>query len=96
MYKAPIELISSPPKFDIDGEIYKAVVQCGISIDKDELIRALQYDRGQYNKGYADAKTEVAREIFEEIDPVFMSFCTSLEAYTAWKNLKKKYTEEKT
>lgn len=67
MYKAPIELISLPPKFDIDGYIYKAVVKCGVSVDKDELIKALQYDRDQYNKGYADAKAEVAREIFEEI-----------------------------
>jgi hypothetical protein len=41
-------------------------------------------------------KTEVAREIFEEIEPVFMSFCTSLEAYTAWKKLKNKYTEGQT
>lgn len=71
MYKAPIELISSPPKLDIDGEIYKAVVKCGVSVDKDELIKALQYDRDQYDKGYADgvrdAKGEVAREIITEI-----------------------------
>lgn len=38
-------------------------------------------------------RAEVAREIFAEIEPVFMSFCISLEAYTAWGSLKKKYTE---
>lgn len=75
MYKAPIKLISSPPKLDIDGEIYKAIVQCGVSVDKDELIKALQYDRGQYDKGYADAKTEVAREIFEELDGRLDKIC---------------------
>lgn len=40
-------------------------------------------------------RAEVAREIFEAIEPVFMSFCLSLEAYTAWQNLKNKYTEGK-
>jgi hypothetical protein len=75
MYKAPIKLISSPPKLDIDGEIYKAIVQCSVSVDKDELIKALQYDRGQYDKGYADAKTEVAMEIFEELDGRLDKIC---------------------
>ena len=33
----------------------RAVQSYGINVDKDELIRALQYDREQYYKGYADA-----------------------------------------
>lgn len=51
--------------------------------------------REQIDNPAADVapRAEFAREIFEEIEPVFMSFCTSLEAYTAWVNLKKKYTE---
>lgn len=39
------------------------------------------------------AKTEVAREIFEEADKIFMANCLSLETYKAWCELKKKYTE---
>lgn len=46
----------------------------------------------QLEADLAKAKTEVAREIFEEADKVFMANCLSLEAYTAWKNLKEKYT----
>lgn len=29
-----------------------------VQVDKEELIRALQYDRGQYEKGYFDGKEE--------------------------------------
>ena len=102
MYKAPIKLISSPPKLNIDGEIYKAIVQCGVSVDKDELIKALQYDHGQYDKGYADAKTEVAREIFEEIERILLlnKVCSDSGIYYEHDaerditELKKKYTEE--
>lgn len=32
-----------------------------ISVDKEELIRALQYDRDQYEKGYADAMDSIVR-----------------------------------
>lgn len=35
----------------------------GYDIDKHELFRALNYDREQYNKGYADAKQEFERKL---------------------------------
>ena len=38
-------------------------------------------------------KAEVAREIFEEADKIFMATCLSLETYKAWCGLKEKYTE---
>lgn len=37
---------------------FRQLTRCGIIIDKDQLIRALTYDRDQYQKGYADAKAE--------------------------------------
>ena len=43
--------------------------------------------------GYRKA-SEVAREIFEEADKIFMANCLSLETYGAWLELKKKHTEE--
>ena len=38
-----------------DQNIWQAVQRVGVDVDKDELIRALKYDRWQYEKGYADA-----------------------------------------
>ena len=46
-----------------------------------------------YNVGYR-REIDVAAAIIAEIEPIFMSFCTNLEAYTAWKNFTAKYTGE--
>lgn len=34
----------------------------GVDIDKQELINALNYDRGQYEKGYADGRASLIEE----------------------------------
>lgn len=58
MYESPITLINGELQLCLEDGVYKAVRQVGIEVDKDELIKALKYDRGQYEKGYADAKAE--------------------------------------
>ena len=35
-----------------DENIYKAVMSTGINVDKEELLRALRYDRQQYEQGF--------------------------------------------
>lgn len=58
MYKSPIELtiqdLATTITEETDRRIYEAVVACGIHVDREELLRALRYDRQQYIKGYAD------------------------------------------
>ena len=65
MYESPIELIISEIQTKLVEEkerrILKGVQNIGINVDKDELIRALAYDRGQYEKGYADRDDEIVR-----------------------------------
>ena len=61
MYKSPIDIIYGQIETQMEGDILRAVQKYGINVDKEELIRALQYDREQYNKGYADAKAELVR-----------------------------------
>ena len=63
MYKSPIELICQGIGYEVDKGILKAVLEHGINVDKDELIRALQYDRDQYNKGYSDGKKAAMDEV---------------------------------
>jgi hypothetical protein len=61
MYKSPIDIIYGQMETQIEGEIFHAVQKYGINVDKEELIRALEYDRGQYSKGYADAMDSIVR-----------------------------------
>ena len=42
-------------------QIFKAVQNVGVNVDRDELIKALRYDRDQYKKGYADRDEEIVR-----------------------------------
>lgn len=53
-YESPIQLIYVNILRQMEDGIFKAVQECDIRVDRDELIRALQYDRAQYEKGYAD------------------------------------------
>ena len=104
-YQPPVEIIHQGVETKLEGDIYEAIINYGISVDKDELVKALKYDRNQYEKGFIDGcnhdtdtiTREVAREIFEEIERL-------CDARLYWNNcaiiqrddiaeLKKKYTE---
>lgn len=60
-YQSPIELIMGQMNLALEGQICKAVQNVGVSVDKEELLKALQYDRDQYQKGYADRDAEIVR-----------------------------------
>ena len=56
MYESPIKVFQSNLEMQFEGEILKAVQRTAIDVDRDELIRALRYDREQYQKGFDDAR----------------------------------------
>lgn len=63
MYESPITLnitdISSQIVQAQDGRLMYEVQQAiGYEVDKEELIKALRYDREQYQKGYEDGRKE--------------------------------------
>lgn len=55
-YESPISIIYGQMRMQMDDNVCRAVQDAGISVDKGKLLRALAYDRGQYEKGYADGK----------------------------------------
>ena len=71
MYESPIKIIES--KIDSfskaiikqkDDAIFAEIQSSfGVDVDREELIRALQYDRDQYNKGYADGKRDAEADL---------------------------------
>ncbi len=74
MYESPIKILEQhfndnviqvldDFRQDKDEAIYKAIVRLGIVVNEEELIKALQYDRQQYEKGYEDAVKEFAERV---------------------------------
>ena len=65
-YRSPIEIYTQEPIFkEMEDGIVRATVNCGVHVDKEELLKALAYDRGQYERGYEDAKRIYKRPIGE-------------------------------
>ena len=54
MYKSPIKIITGQIKTNYEDAIYSAVQNVGINVDREELLKALEYDRGQYDKGWEE------------------------------------------
>lgn len=64
-YKSPIELMQTQMQMQVEDYIMKAVMKVGINVDKEELLKALQYDRNQYDKGYKDGCSKCRQELME-------------------------------
>ena len=58
MYKSPIELVNSFTPMTVqrydDAIMTEVLAKVDVIVDKEELMKALQYDRNQYMKGYKD------------------------------------------
>ena len=72
MYEAPIELVTMQSDMmmniqrklaeEQDSYIMQSIEKVGVNVNKEELIKALAYDREQYVKGYADGTKEFAEQ----------------------------------
>lgn len=79
MYESPINIeytinqMSRAINEQMDDAIYQAVIGYGIHIDKNELIKAISYDRNQYEKGFTDGielfVTRLKEALTEHIEP---------------------------
>lgn len=81
-YRSPIEMIYHDMQMHLEDEVCKAVQQVDIHVDKEELLKALKYDRGQYAKGYSNAKVVAMWEQYEEREHMikwFAKFCRHID-----------------
>ncbi len=53
-YESPIRMIVGEMETKMENDTMSVIQRYGIDVDKEELIKALAYDRGQYDKGYQD------------------------------------------
>lgn len=65
MWESPINAIQSEMRMQYEDGVMKAVQRVGFDVNKEELAKALQYDREQYDKGYADAIEEFSERLKE-------------------------------
>ena len=75
MYESPIKLYYDEIVQQIteqrENELWsKFTTQYQIDCNKDELIKALQYDRDQYEKGYRDAIEDCKKKHNENLDQI--------------------------
>ena len=60
MYQSPIEVFATELQTSfaeaVEADIVNVVQRYGINVNKEELIKALDYDRQQYEEGYRDGK----------------------------------------
>lgn len=94
MYKSPIETIFKQMRTEHEANVWRAIQDCDIVVDKEELIKALKYDRGQYAKGYADC----AEAIFADIEKSLVGLDAPLDklygiSCRKLSELRKKYLE---
>ena len=66
MYKSPISIYETAMQTIMEQRenaiVAKVQDAFDVQVDKDELIRALKYDRGQYEAGYKDGKAAAMDE----------------------------------
>lgn len=74
-YVSPIQTIASQIEMTMENETLKAVQRVGIDVDKDELIKALEYDRKQYEAGYRAGfeagRQKAKEELIEQINGTY-------------------------
>lgn len=83
-YIPPVTICTQQIVDSVEDGIYKTVIGYGVDVDRNALIRALTYDRGQYEKGYHDGvvravnllramiqKFEMSRTMKDELEYIF-------------------------
>ena len=75
MYESPINLVMQDierrmfqeEREQTEQTILNAIRKCGVYVNKEEFIKAMNYDRNQYSKGYKDGFINALDKIRVEI-----------------------------
>lgn len=62
-YKCPIDVIRQESETQFESEILSVIQKYGISVNKNELVAALNYDRNQYSAGYGNGYSTAMNDL---------------------------------
>lgn len=100
MYESPVNLIVQDIETQMvqkeEQMILEAIRKCDVVVNKEELIKAINYDRNQYTKGYKDGVSDVLNKIMAEIEDLTY-YCWEVSPRTVIDDVLKiidKYKEE--
>lgn len=85
-YKSPIEIIYGELETKMENDTFEAIRHYDINVDKEELIKALKYDRNQYKAGYKDALEWMQRVIILNM-PDIIRYSENQDAGVQIKNI---------
>ena len=73
-YVPPIKMVMGDLMARAEDSCVKYCQQVGFDVDKEELTKALQYDRGQYDKGFDDGVKYARRELAESLEEILVNY----------------------
>ena len=82
MYESPINIIISKLCTKLESDCVKSVQSYGFDVDKEELAKALNYDRKQYEKGYMYGYNKAIDDLLGDANEM------SIEVYTGTYTMK--------
>lgn len=71
-YDSPITLIASQMETKIENDVMSTIQRYGIDINKEELIKALDYDHKQYQEGYRKGYDRGYEQAKQDIANMFL------------------------
>lgn len=82
-YESPIDIIYGDMQTKLEGDVFKAIQNYNIEVNKDELLKALAYDRNQYHEGWLDGYAQAAEDIVRCKDCKWHEedFCTNFNVF---------------
>lgn len=103
-YESPIKTIYDDIKTSYENSVVKAVQAYGIKVDKAELLKALKYDRAQYDKGFMDGYAKGTADAAAQVEAIPLEWIERQKAgcvygsisYIALEALLKTWREERT
>lgn len=79
MYESPINQILGEIQITYENECIKAVQSCGFDVNKEELKKALLYDREQYDNGFRDGHKDGYEKALDDILDLMKAWSSNIQ-----------------